>query len=138
MAVVHTQSWQETYRGLVDDQILDSPRATPRRERMWTEVITESANGTTTAAVAEADGSIVGIALSGAPRDEDAVWPVELYVLYLLAEHHGSGAGRVLLDAVIGDQPAALWGRRPESPGSGVLPQSRVRTRRCHQGRRHR
>ena len=30
-------------------------------------------------------------------------------MLYVLAEHHGSGAGQALLEAVIGDNPAFLW-----------------------------
>lgn len=43
-------------------------------------------------AVAESNGNIVGIARSGSPVDDDSSWDVQLYVLYLLAAHHGSGA----------------------------------------------
>lgn len=109
MARVHVKSWQETYRGLVADDVLDRPDAVDRRERLWTRVVTEGADGTTAAAVAERNGEIIGIASAGHPRDDEATWPVELFVLYLLAEYHGSGAGTRLLDAVTGDSPAALW-----------------------------
>lgn len=51
---------------------------------------------------------MVGIAAAGSPRDDDATWPIELFVRYLLASHHGSGAGQALLEAVIDAQPAAL------------------------------
>ena len=30
-------------------------------------------------------------------------------MLYVLREHHGSGAGQALLDAVLGEEPAQLW-----------------------------
>jgi GNAT superfamily N-acetyltransferase len=39
-----------------------------------------------------------------------APWNLHLYVLYVLAADHGSGAGAALLDAVVGPQEsAALW-----------------------------
>ncbi|MFT4163931.1 MAG: GNAT family N-acetyltransferase [Microlunatus sp.] len=109
MATVHTLCWQETYRGLVDDHILDSPTAAARREQMWMDILSEEADGSTAVAVAEADGIIIGIACAGKPRDDDATWPIELFVLYLRAGYHGSGAGRALLDAVVGDEQASLW-----------------------------
>lgn len=109
MAWVHVRSWRETYRGLVADDVLDRPDAADQRERWWVRAIAEGAVGTSAVAVAERDDEIIGIASAGAPRDDDATWPVELFVLYLLADFHGSGAGRGLLDAVIGDSPAALW-----------------------------
>lgn len=86
MADVHVRSWQETYRGLVPDRVLDSLDFAARRERWWRTAITEGAEGTTDVAVAERDGEIIGIASAGVPRDEDAAWPVELFVIYLLAE----------------------------------------------------
>lgn len=52
---------------------------------------------------------IVGIASAGLPRDEDAAWRIELFVVYLLADFHGFGAGAALLASVLNDSPAALW-----------------------------
>ena len=48
---------------------------------------------------------------AGASRDEDAACPVsgELYAIYVLAAHYGSGAGQALLDAAIGRAAASLW-----------------------------
>jgi len=109
MAAVHVRSWQETYRGLMPDAVLDRPDAAQRRERWWRSAVTEGAEGTQSIAVAEHAGSIVGIASAGVPRDEDATWPLEVFVLYLLADFHGSGAGARLLDAIVDDSPAALW-----------------------------
>ncbi len=54
-------------------------------------------------------GSIVGWALSGPGRAEDASTPRELYALYTDAATHGSGLATALLHAVVGDGPASLW-----------------------------
>jgi L-amino acid N-acyltransferase YncA len=109
MAAVHVRSWQETYRGLMPDAVLDRPDFAQRRERWWRRAVTEGAEGTRSVAVAEHAGSIVGIASAGVPRDEDAAWPLEVFVLYVLADFHGTGTGARLLDAIIADSPAALW-----------------------------
>lgn len=113
LAAVHTLCWQETYRGLVDDVILDSPTVAARREQTWMDILSHGARGATTVAVAEVDRVIVGVACAGEARDDDATWQVELFVLYLQARYHGSGAGRALLDAVVGDEPASLWVANP-------------------------
>lgn len=106
MARVHVQSWKETYRGVMPDALLDDPEAPARRKRMWTAVLTDERYASNTVAVAEVGGRIVGIAMSG-PEDGGAR---ALHVLYLLAEHHGSGLGRRLLQATVPDgTDASLW-----------------------------
>jgi len=109
MAAVHVQSWQETYRGLVPDRVLDDPDFARRREHWWIKGITAGAEGTTSIAVAEQLDRIIGIASAGDPRDDDATWPIELFVVYVLAAFHGTGTGARLMDRVIADLPAALW-----------------------------
>jgi GNAT superfamily N-acetyltransferase len=48
--------------------------------------------------------------MAGASLDDDTAQAMQLYVLYVLAAHHGTGAGAALLDAVIpAEQDAALW-----------------------------
>jgi hypothetical protein len=36
MARVHVRCWQETFRGLMSDAVLDDPELPPARERLWT------------------------------------------------------------------------------------------------------
>jgi ribosomal protein S18 acetylase RimI-like enzyme len=61
-------------------------------------------------AVAERDGELVGIAMSGPPLDAGAAWARQLYVLYVYAADHGTGAGRALLEAVVDpEESVALW-----------------------------
>jgi GNAT superfamily N-acetyltransferase len=53
---------------------------------------------------------VVGIAMAGPPQDSGTQWDTHLYVLYVVAAEHGTGAGAALLDTVIGaHESAALW-----------------------------
>ncbi|MBA8990884.1 GNAT superfamily N-acetyltransferase [Curtobacterium pusillum] len=108
MARVHVESWRSTYRGLMPDELLDDAQFVVRRERFWTAALTDERFAANRVAVAEHEGEVVGIAMSGPSTDStDAV---QLYVLYLLDGHHGSGAGSALLDVVLdaGDD-VVLW-----------------------------
>jgi ribosomal protein S18 acetylase RimI-like enzyme len=111
MAQVHVQSWRETYRGVMPDAVLDDPGLPAMRERFWTTVLTDPRFAENAVAVGERDGRVVGIAMSGPPRRKaDSPWPRHLYVLYVLAAHHGTGLGRALLDAVVpADAVTSLW-----------------------------
>jgi GNAT superfamily N-acetyltransferase len=110
MARVHVRCWQETYRGLMPDAVLDDPGLPAARERMWTGALTGERYRQNRVAVAERDDELVGIAMSGPPEDVTAAWTRQLYVLYVYAADHGTGAGRALLQAVIDSaESAALW-----------------------------
>lgn len=110
MAAVNVRCWQQTYRGVMRDAVLDDPALPAARERFWTAALTDERYRGNRVAVAEVGEEVVGIAMSGPPLDDDAAWSRQLYVLYLLAAHHGSGGGRALLEAVVGPgEPAALW-----------------------------
>jgi 2-phospho-L-lactate guanylyltransferase len=107
IARVHVQSWREAYRGLFSDAILDDPGFVERRERFWTNVLADD-DGPRRAAVALIDGDIVGLALSGPSETADA--ERQLYCLYLLAAHQGTGAAAALLEAVVSAQDdVILW-----------------------------
>jgi ribosomal protein S18 acetylase RimI-like enzyme len=110
MARVHVRCWQETYRGLMPDAVLDDPGFPAARERMWTDVLTNERYRQNRVAVAERDGELVGIAMSGPSEDVTAAWVGQLYVLYVYAADHGTGAGEALLEAVVDPaEPTALW-----------------------------
>jgi ribosomal protein S18 acetylase RimI-like enzyme len=110
MARVIVRCWQETYRGLMPDAVLDDPGFPAARERMWTAALTDERYRQNRVAVAERDEELVGIAMSGPPQDITAAWTRQLYVLYVHAADHGTGAGRALLEAVIGpEESVVLW-----------------------------
>ncbi|MCA5893334.1 GNAT family N-acetyltransferase [Isoptericola sp. NEAU-Y5] len=107
-AVVHHTSWVETYSGLLPADHWDSDTV-ERRTATWRRWL----DGDMVVTVAEAAGQVVGIAFAGAGRlvgDHEPVRDRELWLLYVLAAHHGTGAGQALLDAVLPPGVAAqIW-----------------------------
>lgn len=115
IAVVHVESWREAYGHLLPDGFFDEAHA-HSRATMWTSILSES-RAEWSVQVAEDDGGIVGFAMAGPSLGsaEDVPRLRQLYSLYVLASHHGTGIGQALLDAVLNDGPAMLWVAR-ENP----------------------
>ena len=110
MVRVNVRSWQETYRGRMADAVLDDPGFVAARERFWTAALTDERYCGNRVAVAERDGELVGIAMSGPPLDAGAAWTRQLYVLYVYAADHSTGAGPALLVTVVDpEESVALW-----------------------------
>jgi len=114
MARVHVEGWRQAYRGLMSDDVLDAPDFVARRERFWNVALSDDPrNAGLVSAVAVVADQVVGIAMSGptpaADRGDEGPdrW---LYILYMLADQHGTGAGSALLDAVAPASVACgLW-----------------------------
>lgn len=110
MARVNVRCWHETYRGLMSNAVLDDPGFLAARERFWTAASTDERYRENRMAVAERDDELVRIAMSGPPLDAVAAWARQLYVLYVSAADHGTGAGPALLEAVVDpEESMALW-----------------------------
>lgn len=99
IAEVHIRSWQEAYRGLLPDALLDGLRVEDRFA-LWKRVLPDP---TQDVFVAEGpEGAVVGFISLMASRDEDAVAGTgEVSSLYLLEAHWGRGYGRALMEAVV-------------------------------------
>lgn len=135
MARVHVDTWSETYRGIMPDELLDAPDLVDRRRQMWTQILDEAAPSKYTCAVAESDGEIVGIAMSGPSRDTDRPGERELFVLYTYKAVQGSGVGQQLLDAVVGPGTTChLWVADPNPRAqafyskNGFVPDGTIKT----------
>ena len=105
-AAVHAQTWQETYRGLLPDELNDT--ITPR----FAEEVTRRLISLRTL-VAKIDGRIVGyISWSDRCREHFSVnGAAEIGNLYVLRDFQGRGVGRELLEtalARIGEQDVVL------------------------------
>jgi len=110
MARVNVRSWRETYRGVMADRVLDDPGLPAARERFWTAMLSDERYRANSVAVAERDGEVIGIAMAGPSQSSGSHWGRHLYVLYVVAAEHGTGAGAALLGTVVGpDESAALW-----------------------------
>ena len=110
MARVIVRSWQETYRGLMSDAVLDDPGFLAARERFWTAALTDERYRENRVACRRAGWR--------ADRDRHvrpalgrrAAWARQLYVLYVYAADHGTGVGLALLEAVVDpEESVALW-----------------------------
>lgn len=96
VAAVHVRSWQVAYRGLIDDEFLDSLRPEDRAARYDFGSADPGAPKTIVALEAE---EIRGFATIVPSRDEDAAGAGEIAALYVDPPHWGGGVGRLLLAA---------------------------------------
>lgn len=93
VAIVHVQTWQAAYRGIVPDAYLDA-LSVEHREQVWRESIRR---GTPEIWVAEVAEQLIGWTAFGPSRDQDARPETgELEAIYVLPGHWTSGVGRAL------------------------------------------
>jgi GNAT superfamily N-acetyltransferase len=113
IAKVHVQSWHETYRGIMPDDVLDS-QSVEQRQAMWERVIPERLDVHPVFVAVDGD-EIVGFASGGAVRGEYEGYDSELYAIYALKKAQGHGVGRKLMQEVanalheIGYKALMLW-----------------------------
>lgn len=123
MARVLVRCWQETYRGVMPDSVLDDPGLVGAREKFWDAALNDPRYRANRVAVAVRNGVVIGLAMSGPPSSAASTPDAlsagavpHLYVLYVLAVEHGTGAGSALLNAVISPgEPATLWVADPNA-----------------------
>lgn len=107
-AYVHHTSWVETHSALLPASHWDTDTLS-QRTTSWQ----RSLGGGKPVTVAESGGQVIGIAITNSARtlgEHEPVRECELSCLYVLAAHHGRGAGQALLDTVLPPgAPAQLW-----------------------------
>lgn len=101
----HYACWREAYSELWDQDRFDSldpaELAALRRREIET--------GEFKHWLAEVDGDVVGIAMSGPTADDDSPADRELYAIYVREAHYGTGIATKLLEAATGTEPVSLW-----------------------------
>jgi GNAT superfamily N-acetyltransferase len=107
VARVHVQGWRETYSELLPPRFYDDA-ALERQQRRWASVLSRDVLPGVLR-VADSGNNLIGVAFANHSRGDDIHRDLELGLIYVLAAHHGTGAGQALLDAVLGDAPAQLW-----------------------------
>ncbi len=101
----HLACWREAYEELWGSERFaefDPVKLAVRRRK-------EIESGVAAHYLAEVDGEVVGIAIAGPSRDDDAPTELELYAIYVRKGFQGTGVADELLTATIGDSPACLW-----------------------------
>ena len=112
-ATLHVRVWQDTYRGLMDDDVVDALSVDGFRP-VWYSICKAYAEGSVpedgrSITVALLEEEPVGFLMHGPARDEDAPEEHQVWALNVAPEHHGSGLAQRLMDEVFGDGPAYLW-----------------------------
>ena len=99
IAHVVTIAWNETYKGIVPDAVLDEmyDNEDERVEREYKQFQDESIHKF----VLEVDNEVVGFVNVGKSTDEDYPDSGELYAIYILKKYHGYGYGRKLVETAI-------------------------------------
>jgi GNAT superfamily N-acetyltransferase len=97
-------TWKTAYRGIIPDSYLDALALT---DEMLTKIQTRYDEEPAQTVGAWEDGAVAGMAAAGPCRDDDRLGERELYALYVLPAHWGTGTAELLWDAV---QPfTSLW-----------------------------
>lgn len=98
IAMVHVDSWKETYKGIVPDSYLEK-LTYQQREQIWESNISED---NSIILVAENEqGEIIGFATGGKRSSNTYEKAGDLTSLYLLKAYQGRGIGKQLLHKVL-------------------------------------
>lgn len=123
IGALHVDSWHQTYRGIVPDQML-AELSVEARIRMWSDVLGDP-KGDTAVFVAEDGDHLVGFGSCGRQRNgalADAGFGGEIGAIYVLRSHQNRGTGRLLITALaqalsgLGHEAASLWVLRENAP----------------------
>ncbi|WP_211878695.1 GNAT family N-acetyltransferase [Pseudarthrobacter albicanus] len=106
LAEIHVECWKQTYSGLLSAGFF-AQQSVSDKLAIWSGILTGPRRPWHH--VAEVDGSVVGFSGTRLVSLDDSPGEIELWGIYLLKDHHGSGLGQQLLDASLGDSPAMLW-----------------------------
>ncbi|WP_281420958.1 GNAT family N-acetyltransferase [Actinoplanes auranticolor] len=116
LAVVQTRSWQEAYRGKVPQQHLDQLDPS-RRRHGWLQLLQSDQAPAGTLVADHPDDGVVGFINVGPGEDTDTDPALvgQVRAIYILPEHWGRGAGRLLMNAGLdrleagGYREVVLW-----------------------------
>lgn len=104
-AYVHWKSWQETYKGLVEQTYLDSLtlEKCTKIAYQWPDNILVSKDG----------DKVIGFTGYGSYRDDTLPETGEVFAIYILSEYYGKKVGYALMQAALRElseyRQIALW-----------------------------
>ncbi len=100
IAIVHIKGWQESYKGMIDQNYLDSlSQDIKARTQRWQSFIAKS-DQESIQLVAIFDEKVIGFCSAG-PIRKSTEAKGEIYAIYLLDEFKGIGVGKMLWDKAV-------------------------------------
>lgn len=116
VAALHLQVWRDTYAGMCSQDYLDAMQLQPRIAG-WEARIAAGADAVgpdgivrrARLAVHAPTGRFAGFCTVGSGRDEQRPVEQELTSLNVLAQFHGTGVARQLVEQTLGEAAAYLW-----------------------------
>ena len=96
IAKVHLQVWQETYKGILPEEVLNEINFEKILD-MWMKILGKKTSETLNLLVAEVSGKLVGFIGFGAPRDKEMPFDCELTAVNILKKYHQKGIGKSLV-----------------------------------------
>ncbi len=122
--------WRETYAHLAPAETLARLSVT-QRELRWNEILSRAEASIWVATERRQRRRLRRVGPEPRRRRPAGSGAQSIYVL---ASHHGTGAGQSLLDAAIGDAAACLWVADDNPARACLLHAQRLRARWCHEG----
>lgn len=103
------RAWRETYQEQRPEAFFAAAESRLEMEADWW--ARGLAQGAELWIATDEQSNVIGVAGGGpaSEDDADAGVDIELQVLYVLADHHGTGIGERLLEAVLDGRDAVLW-----------------------------
>lgn len=95
IASVRIDTWRSAYRGILPDALLDGLDPVDSTAS-WRRGLEAPSSGRV-AYVAEVAARVVGFVTAGPERSRNAIYPGEVYALYVRDAHQGQGIGRALV-----------------------------------------
>src|SRR5262245_24833938 len=114
IARIHVAAWDESYRGLLPDSVIDSRSIEMRREQWRSGLAMSNADPTVVVALGENDAPI-GFGAAGRARDAALEADAEIYAIYILESAKRRGAGRMIFEHLFaamvarGHRSIGLW-----------------------------
>lgn len=90
-----TKTWNETYKGIVNDEFLDSLSKT--EEKRYENAINNFDEENNMQYIVKENNKIIAFLKLSKPKNEDGKEYVELQSLYVLKEYQNNGIGKILM-----------------------------------------
>lgn len=102
ISAVHVKSWQEAYKGIINQNYLDQLKLEDRLP-IWTTALETPKDNSLIYVAENAEQEIIGFASFGIERTKKFNADCELYAIYLIEEYKRSGVGTKLLERGVMD-----------------------------------